>query len=70
MNSVMQIFGRLPLILQICWAVAAAVVGADLLTLIFYGIFFTDRLLLDLVLTTVITLLVGFPIAYVFLGQQ
>ncbi|CAD7044538.1 diguanylate cyclase [Pseudorhizobium endolithicum] len=70
MNDVMTTFGRLPLILQTCWVVAAAVLGADLLTLIFYGIFFTDRLILDLVLTTIITLLVGFPIAYFFLGQQ
>jgi diguanylate cyclase (GGDEF)-like protein len=70
MNNVMQIFGRLPLIIQTCWVVAAAVVGADLLTLIFYGIFFTERLFLDLILTTIITLLVGFPIAYFFLGQQ
>lgn len=70
MTKLMTFFGRLPLILQTCWVVAAAVVGADLLTLIFYGIFFTDRLLLDLVLTTIITLLVGFPIAYFFLGQQ
>ncbi|MCF6371305.1 GGDEF domain-containing protein [Rhizobium halophilum] len=70
MTKLMTIFGRLSLILQTCWVVAVAVVGADLLTLIFYGIFFTDRLLLDLVLTTIITLLVGFPIAYFFLGQQ
>jgi len=63
-------FGRLPLFLQTSWVVAAAVAGADLLTLIFYGIVFTERLLLDLILTTIITLLVGFPIAYFFLGQQ
>ncbi|MCA9797814.1 MAG: GGDEF domain-containing protein, partial [Candidatus Eremiobacteraeota bacterium] len=47
-----------------------AIAGADTLTLIFYGIFFADRLVLDLVLTTVIVIVVGFPPAYFFISQQ
>jgi diguanylate cyclase (GGDEF)-like protein len=66
----MRKFGTLSLPAQTVWVTLSAIVGADLLTLIFYGIFFTDRLLLDLFLTTVITILVGFPLAYFFLGQQ
>lgn len=69
MNNMMQIFGRLPLILSHAgwWPQPWS---EQTVTLIFYGIFFTDRLLLDLVLTTIITLLVGFPIAYFFLGSN
>jgi diguanylate cyclase (GGDEF)-like protein len=68
--KLMNIFRQLPLYLQTCTVVAAATIGADLLTLIFYGIFFEDRLLLDLLLTTVITLCISFPLAYFFLSQQ
>lgn len=46
-----------------------ATVSAEFLTLIFYSIFFSDRLLLDLALTAVITVLVAFPIGYVFLRK-
>lgn len=47
-----------------------ALVGADLLTTIFYGIFFSDRYLLDIVLTSIIVILVGYPLAYFVLGQN
>ncbi|RWQ58455.1 GGDEF domain-containing protein [Mesorhizobium sp.] len=63
-------FGKLSLFRQTCVVVLAAIIGADTLSLVFYGIFFADRLLLDLFLTTVITVAVGFPLGYFILRQQ
>jgi len=63
-------FGKLSVFTQSCLIVVAAVIGAEALTLIFYGIFFADRLLLDLFLTAVIVVIVSFPLAYFFIGQQ
>ncbi|KQU72388.1 hypothetical protein ASC75_23655 [Aminobacter sp. DSM 101952] len=63
-------FAKLGVIRQSCLLVLVATAGADMLTLIFYGVFFSDRLLLDLFLTTVIVILVGFPLAYLVMGQQ
>lgn len=48
---------------------AGAVFCSDLLTLGLYSVFFADRLLLDLVLTALITVIVAFPISLVFLTQ-
>ena len=50
--------------------VAVAAVGADLLTLVFYSIFFSDRLALDLLLTGVIVLFVASPLTYFFLRRS
>jgi diguanylate cyclase (GGDEF)-like protein len=50
--------------------VTAAVFGADLLTLIFYSIFFADRLLLDLLLTSLIVVSVAFPLSYFFMARS
>lgn len=47
----------------------SAVICADSLTLAFYSIFFADRLVLDLVLSAIITVIVAFPISLVFLTQ-
>jgi diguanylate cyclase (GGDEF)-like protein len=69
-HDVLSRFGKLSVFKQACLIVLAAIIGADTLTLIFYGIFFQDRLILDLVLTTVITIAVGFPLGYFFMGQQ
>lgn len=63
-------FGTLSVLRQSCLIVLSAVLAADLLTLIFYSIFFADRLLLDLALTSLITVIVGFPLARFFIGQQ
>jgi diguanylate cyclase (GGDEF)-like protein len=49
---------------------AGAVLGADALTLCFYSLFFADRLVLDLVLTTLITVIVALPTSWLFLGQS
>lgn len=63
-------FNELSVFRQTCLVVAVAVVGADLLTLLFYSIFFADRLLLDLLLSSVIVVAVGFPLSYFFLGRS
>lgn len=63
-------FWRLPLVVQCSIIVGLAVIGTDGLTLFFYAIFFSDRLALDLVLSTVIAVIVGYPLAFVFLRQS
>ncbi|NMG38659.1 diguanylate cyclase [Chelativorans sp. ZYF759] len=50
--------------------VGAALMGANALTLLFYSIFFEDRLLLDLFFTTVIVIVLGYPLGYLFIGQN
>ena len=49
---------------------AVVTIGADLLTLVFYAIFFSDWLLLDLVLTSLIVVVVAFPLPYFFMGRS
>lgn len=63
-------FNDLTVFAQSCLVVAVAVIGADLLTLLFYSIFFADRLLLDLLLSSIIVAVVGFPLSYLFLGRS
>lgn len=62
-------FGKLRLWQQSLVVTVAAVIGSDMLTLGFYSVFFADRLVLDLILTTIITVIVAYPIALLFLGQ-
>lgn len=69
-NTLMRKFEALSVFRQSTLIVLLALVGADLLTTLFYGIFFSDRYLLDIVLTSIIVLLVGYPLAYFFLGQN
>jgi len=47
-----------------------ALLGAEILTLIFYSIFFSDRLFLDLLLSGIIVLVVAYPLSYIFLTQS
>jgi diguanylate cyclase (GGDEF)-like protein len=63
-------FERLPVFVQTSLVVIVAAIGADVLTAIFYAIFFFDRLLLDLFLTTVIVGLVSYPLGYIFIRQN
>lgn len=63
-------FRKLPLWQQSLIVTIVAVIGADTLTLCFYSIFFADRLALDLILTAVITVIVAYPITWLFLGQS
>lgn len=63
-------FNRLSVFGQSCMIVMAAATGANLLTLIFYSIFFSDRLLLDLTLTSLIVVAVAFPLSYFFMGRS
>lgn len=69
-NSLLKHFRKLPLFTQTCTIVLVALVGSEVLTLVFYSIFFADRLLLDMLLTAVIVTIVGFPLTYFFLSQQ
>jgi diguanylate cyclase (GGDEF)-like protein len=63
-------FNSLSVLGQACAIVVAATIGADLLTLVFYAMFFSDRLLLDLLLTSLIVVAVAFPLSYVFMGRS
>ncbi|MCX8568090.1 MULTISPECIES: GGDEF domain-containing protein [Hyphomicrobiales] len=69
-EEIVRRFGKLSVPKQSCILVVAAILGADLLTLIFYGMFFSDRLLLDLLLTTLIVVVVAFPLAFFVMNQQ
>ena len=73
MNLWERAFERFKL-LQIWQQALAITIGAalasDTLTLAFYGFFFSDRLMLDLLLTVVIVILVAYPISWVFLCQS
>ncbi len=66
----MERFRKLSVLTQTCLIVLTAVIGAESLTLVFYSIFFADRLILDLILTGIIVVIVGFPLAYFFMDQQ
>lgn len=63
-------FNGLSVISQSCVIVTTAVIGADLLTLVFYSIFFAERLLLDLLLTSLIVIVVASPLTYFFLARS
>ncbi|EKF19827.1 GGDEF domain-containing protein [Nitratireductor pacificus] len=69
MRALFDRFYKLRLWAQALIVTAFAVASADLLTLFFYAIFFSDRLALDIVLTAIITVLVAYPTSYVFLSK-
>jgi len=69
-SRIAERFNGLSVLGQSCVIVVAATIGADLLTLIFYSIFFSDRLLLDLVLTSLIVVAVAGPLSYFFMGRS
>ncbi|WP_193174117.1 GGDEF domain-containing protein [Oricola nitratireducens] len=69
-DRVFEKFKTMPIWCQSCLVTLAAVLGSDSLTLAFYSIFFSDRLALDLLLTALITIIVAFPIAWLFLDQH
>ena len=60
----------MPAFAQACLLVGIAAIGANLLTLLFYSIFFHDRLQLDLALTTIIVVIIGLPLAYYLTRQH
>jgi diguanylate cyclase (GGDEF)-like protein len=73
MNKLDLLLNRLsrqPQGMQVAVLVGLAIGGADTLTLMFYSVFFYDRLLLDLALTTLIVIIVGVPIASLFVRQH
>jgi len=69
-DALLRWLETMSLLRQVSVVVGAAVLGAKALCLLFYSIFFEDRLLLDLFLTTVIVLVVGYPLGFVFIGQN
>lgn len=69
-HRLLEKFWKLSVFRQSCLIVLVAVIGAETLTLVFYSIFFADRLILDLLFTAVIVIVIGFPLAYFFFGQQ
>lgn len=69
-DRIFEKFKAMPIWYQSCLVTLAAVLGSDTLTLAFYSIFFSDRLALDLVLTALITVIVAFPIAWLFMDQH
>lgn len=69
LQAVFERFYALRIWQQACIVTLGAVLGADALTLVLYAIFFSERLWLDLILTAIITVLVAYPISYVFLSK-
>ncbi|WP_048646085.1 GGDEF domain-containing protein [Nitratireductor soli] len=69
MRTLFDRFYTLGIWLQALIVTLSATIGADLLTLFFYSIFFSDRLTLDLILTAIITVAIAYPISYVFLSK-
>ncbi|HEY8580147.1 MAG TPA: GGDEF domain-containing protein [Beijerinckiaceae bacterium] len=69
-DRLLNALSRQPQRIQVLTLVGIAIVAADALTLLFYSIFFYDRLLLDLALTTLIVVIVGVPLASLFVRQH
>lgn len=69
-DALLRRLEKLSLFRQVSLVVGAALLGANTLTLIFYSIFFEDRLLLDLFFTTVIVIVLGYPLGLLFIGQN
>ncbi len=69
-DKLLHRLGRMSVHQQTLCITGAALVGTNLLVLLFYSIFFEDRLLLDLALSSLIVILVGYPLGYLFIGQN
>ncbi len=69
-DALLRWLETMSLLRQVSVVVGAALLGANSLTLLFYSVFFEDRLLMDLFFTTVIVLVVGYPLGFVFIGQN
>lgn len=69
-NALALRFERLSVFQQTTLMVLAALVGTELLVVVFYSIFFEDRLLLDMVLSGIIVLAVGYPLGAFFISQN
>ncbi|GGB24088.1 hypothetical protein GCM10011505_01680 [Tistrella bauzanensis] len=55
---------------QVTLMIVVAIIAADLLTAFFYWYFEFDRLPLDILLTTIIVLIIGYPLGFFFIGQN
>lgn len=69
-EAIVRAFEKLPVFQQTTLMVLMALIATEILVVIFYSIFFEDRLLLDIVLSGVIVLVVGYPIGYVVINQN
>lgn len=69
-EAIIRAFEKLPVLQQTTLLVLMALIATEILVVIFYSIFFEERLLLDMVLSGVIVLVVGYPIGYVVIGQN
>jgi len=69
-NALVLRFERLSMRQQTSLIVLAALVGTEVLVVLFYSIFFEDRLLLDMLLSGIIALIVGYPLAAFFVAQH
>jgi diguanylate cyclase (GGDEF)-like protein len=65
-----EAFNRLSAFRQSGLITAAALAAADFLTVVFYSIFFSDRLWLDLALTSLIVVVVAFPLSWCFMMRS
>lgn len=69
-DALMRRLGSMSVMRQTTLMVGSALVGANLLTLFFYSIFFQERLLLDLLLTSIIVVMIGYPLGFLFIEQN
>jgi len=63
-------FEKLSVHQQVALLMLIALASTEVLVLFFYSIFFKDRLALDLLLSGIIVIVVGYPLAYLFIGQN
>lgn len=70
LEAIVRAFEALPVFLQTTLMVLMALVATEILVVIFYSMFFDDRLPLDLLLSGIIVLVVGYPIGYVVINQN
>lgn len=66
-EAIVRAFEKLPVFQQ---TTLMALIATEILVVIFYSIFFEERLLLDMVLSGIIVLVVGYPIGYVVINQN
>ena len=69
-SKIAQRFEKLSIMQQTILLLMIALVATEALVCVFYSIFFSDRLLLDLVLSGVIVILVGYPLGYFVVSQN
>ena len=69
-SRVLRAIENLPVFWQTTLMVMVALVATEIMVVVFYSLFFEDRLLLDMVLSGTIVLAVGYPIGYLIISQN